>query len=321
MTSSQAGLLTAVFLASAVEFVEAFTIVLAMGLTRGWRSALWGAGAGVAVLAVVTAVAGYALVKWLPESALQLAVGTLLLIFGLQWLRKAILRAAGVRALHDEEEAFEAERAAALRAAPEQRMGLDWFAFVVSFKAVLLEGLEVVFIVITFGLNADSIPLAAAGAAAAGALVLATGAIAAPPARARAREHDQVRRRAAAVHVRDVLGGGGPGRRGRGQREPRVARRGPGDTGPARRLVVCLLPRGALAAPYGGDLMRWVRAFGRFWFDFVVGEDWRIAAGVVGVLGVGGLALRAELFSDSLLAVLVAAGIVAVAVASVVRAD
>jgi uncharacterized membrane protein len=171
MTSSQAGLLTAVFLASAVEFVEAFTIVLAMGLTRGWRSALWGAGAGVAVLALVTAVAGYALVKWLPESALQLAVGTLLLIFGLQWLRKAILRAAGVRALHDEEEAFEAERDAALRAAPDQRMGLDWFAFVVSFKAVLLEGLEVVFIVITFGLNADSIPLAA------GALVLATGAI------------------------------------------------------------------------------------------------------------------------------------------------
>ena len=177
MTSSQAGLLTAVFLASAVEFVEAFTIVLAMGVTRGWRSALWGAAAGVAVLAVVTAVAGYALVQWLPESALQLAVGTLLLIFGLQWLRKAILRAAGVKALHDEEEAFAAEREAALRAAPDERMGLDWFAFVISFKAVLLEGLEVVFIVITFGVNADSIPLASAGAAAAGAVVLATGAI------------------------------------------------------------------------------------------------------------------------------------------------
>ena len=84
---------------------------------------------------------------------------------------------------------------------------------------------------------------------------------------------------------------------------------------------MCLLPRGAVAAPYGGDLIRWVKGFGRFWFDFVVGEDWRIAAGVVGVLAVGGLALRAELFSDSLLAVLVAAGIVAVAVGSVVRAD
>ena len=177
MTSSQAGLLTAVFLASAVEFVEAFTIVLAMGVTRGWRSALWGAAAGVAVLAVVTAVAGYALVQWLPESALQLAVGTLLLIFGLQWLRKAILRAAGVKALHDEEEAFAAEREAALRAAPDERMGLDWFAFVVSFKAVLLEGHEVVFIVITFGANADSVPLAAAGAAAACAVVVSAGAL------------------------------------------------------------------------------------------------------------------------------------------------
>jgi uncharacterized membrane protein len=177
VTSSQAGLLTAVFLASAVEFVEAFTIVLAMGATRGWRSALWGTAAGVAVLSVVTAVAGYALVEWLPESALQLAVGTLLLIFGLQWLRKAILRAAGLKALHDEDEAFREEREAALRAAPDQRLGLDWFAFVVSFKAVLLEGLEVVFIVITFGVNADSVPLASAGAAAAGAVVLVSGAI------------------------------------------------------------------------------------------------------------------------------------------------
>ncbi|MEA2399858.1 MAG: Ca2+/H+ antiporter, family [Thermoleophilaceae bacterium] len=177
MTSSQAGLLTAVFLASAVEFVEAFTIVLAMGVTRGWRSTLWGAAAGIATLAVVTAVAGYALVQWLPESALQLAVGTLLLIFGLQWLRKAILRAAGLKSLHDEEEAFREEREAALRAGREERMGLDWFAFVVSFKAVLLEGLEVVFIVITFGVNADSVPLAAAGAGAAGLLVLVSGAI------------------------------------------------------------------------------------------------------------------------------------------------
>jgi uncharacterized membrane protein len=177
MTSAQAGLLSAVFLASAVEFVEAFTIVLAMGVTRGWRSALWGTVAGVAVLALVTAVAGYALVEWIPESALQLAVGALLLIFGLQWLRKAILRAAGLKDLHDEDEAFRTESAAGQNAGPQQRLGLDWFAFVVSFKAVLLEGLEVVFIVITFGVNADSIPLASAGAAAAGALVLVSGAI------------------------------------------------------------------------------------------------------------------------------------------------
>jgi uncharacterized membrane protein len=177
VTSDAVGVVAATTLASGVEFVEALTIVLAMGTTRGWRSTLIGVGAALAALAVITALAGYALRTWLPEALLQLTVGSLLLIFGLQWLRKAILRAAGVRALHDEEEAFEAERAAALRAAPDQRMGLDWFAFVVSFKAVLLEGLEVVFIVITFGLNADSIPLAAAGAGAAGALVLATGAI------------------------------------------------------------------------------------------------------------------------------------------------
>jgi uncharacterized membrane protein len=177
MTGAQAGLLTAVFLASAVEFVEAFTIVLAMGVTRGWRATIWGTAAALAVLAVVTVVAGYALVEWLPESALQLAIGTLLLIFGLQWLRKAILRSSGLKALHDEEEAYLAEREAALRAGDERRLGLDWFAFVVSFKAILLEGLEVVFIVIMFGLNADSIPLAVAGATAACAVVLVAGAV------------------------------------------------------------------------------------------------------------------------------------------------
>jgi len=169
--------MAAVFLASAVEFVEAFTVVLAMGITRGWRATLWGAAAAIGVLALVTAVAGYALVEWLPESAIQLAVGTLLLIFGLQWLRNAILRSAGVTALHDEEAAFLEEQEAARVAAGEHHLGLDWFGFVVSFKAVLLEGLEVVFIVITFGLNADSIPLAAAGAGAACAVVLTTGAL------------------------------------------------------------------------------------------------------------------------------------------------
>lgn len=169
--------MVAVFLASAVEFVEAFTVVLAMGLTRGWRATLWGTAAAIALLAVVTAVAGYALVEWLPESALQLAIGSLLLIFGLQWLRKAILRSAGLKALHDEEQAFLDEREAARLAGDERKLGLDWFGFVVSFKAVFLEGLEVVFIVITFGLNADSIPLAAAGAAVACAVVLTTGAL------------------------------------------------------------------------------------------------------------------------------------------------
>jgi len=172
MTGSQIGLVVSTFLASAVEFVEAGTIVLAMGVTRGWRSTLWGACLALAVLAVVTAGAGYALGEWLPESLLQLVVGTLLLVFGLQWLRKAILRSSGFEALHDEDETFREEQEAARRAGREMRFGLDWFAFVVSFKGVLLEGLEVVFIVITFGVNADSIPLATAGALVALAIVL-----------------------------------------------------------------------------------------------------------------------------------------------------
>jgi uncharacterized membrane protein len=173
--SGSIGLMVSVFLASAVEFVEALTIVLAMGMTRGWRSALAGVAAALAALTVTAAVAGYAIAEWLPESLLQLIVGTLLLIFGLQWLRKAVLRAAGLKAHNDEEETFRAEVEAGRRAGSERHLGLDWFGFVVSFKGVFLEGLEIVFIVITFGLNADNVPGAAAGAALAGVIVLTAG--------------------------------------------------------------------------------------------------------------------------------------------------
>jgi Ca2+/H+ antiporter, TMEM165/GDT1 family len=175
VSADTAGLVVSAFLASAVEFVEALTIVLAMGTTRGWRSTWAGVGAALAALAVITALAGYALQSWLPEALLQLVVGALLLIFGLQWLRKAILRAAGLKALHDEEETFRAEAEAARAAGGERRLGLDWFAFVVSFKGVFLEGLEIVFIVITFGLNADSVALASVGAAIGGTIVVAAG--------------------------------------------------------------------------------------------------------------------------------------------------
>jgi uncharacterized membrane protein len=173
--SDAIGVVAATLLASGVEFVEALTIVLAMGTTRGWRSTWVGVGAALAALAVVTAVAGYALQSWLPEALLQLVVGTLLLIFGLQWLRKAILRSAGLKALHDEEQTFREEVEAARAAGDERRLGLDWFAFVVSFKGVFLEGLEIVFIVITFGINGDSIGLAVLGAALGGAIVLIAG--------------------------------------------------------------------------------------------------------------------------------------------------
>src|SRR5215218_8329792 len=182
LTPAAIALLGTTFVASAVEVVEAFTIVLAMGLTRSWRAAIVGTLTAFAALAVITSIVGVALKDLVSESVLQLVIGTLLLIFGLQWLRKAILRSSGVKALHDEEETFREEQAAARAAGRETRMGLDWFAFVVSFKGVFLEGLEVVFIVITFGLaaskeNPNGMLIAAAGAAAAGAVVLLLGAL------------------------------------------------------------------------------------------------------------------------------------------------
>jgi uncharacterized membrane protein len=175
MSWSSVGLAASTLLASAVEFVEAFTIVLAMGLTRGWRSALTGTISALVVLSGVAAVSGYALVNWFPESLLQLIVGSLLLVFGLQWLRKAILRSSGLKALHDEDETFREETEQARGAASETRLGLDWLGFVVTFKGVFLEGLEVIFIVVTFGLNAHSLPTAVAGAAVGGAIVLVAG--------------------------------------------------------------------------------------------------------------------------------------------------
>ena len=169
------GLAASTLLAAAVEFVEAFTIVLAMGLTRGWRSALSGTAAALLALTGVAAISGYALINWFPKSGLQLGVGFLLLVFGLQWLRKAILRSSGLKAMHDEDETFREETEAARNAASDKKWGLDWFGFVVSFKGVFLEGLEVIFIVITFGLNAHSMPTAIAGAAVGGAIVLVAG--------------------------------------------------------------------------------------------------------------------------------------------------
>lgn len=168
-------LFIAVFLACAVEAVEATTIVLAAGTVRDWRSARLGVLAGLAVLAVVTAALGSA-VSALPIAALRLFVGALLLVFGLQWLRKAILRASGHKALHDEDVIYR-EQVSAAQSAPRRRAGLvtDMYAFTLSFKGVLLEGLEVVFIVLTFGANQHRISLAALAAASAVVLVALAG--------------------------------------------------------------------------------------------------------------------------------------------------
>ena len=173
-------LVLSAFLASAVEMVEALTIVLASGLTRGWRSSLTGVGAATAALAVVVAALGPALTL-VPIDTLRLVVGALLLTFGLQWLRKAILRASGLKALHDEEAIFAMELRDAESAEHVERAGLDWYGFTLSFKGVFLEGLEVAFIVLTFGSTQGSIPLAAVGAAAAVVLVAIVGVAARAP--------------------------------------------------------------------------------------------------------------------------------------------
>ena len=159
-----------------------------------------------------------------PIDALRLVVGALLLVFGLQWLRKAILRASGFKALHDETLAFAQEVEEAGTAARDERAGLDWYGFTLSFKGVFLEGLEVAFIVLTFGSAQGSIPLAAAGAAAA--LVLGGRGRGARPraARARAGEHDEVRGRDDAHDLRHLLVGRGRGARLAGRRR-RAARR------------------------------------------------------------------------------------------------
>src|SRR5581483_7422362 len=188
-TCMQWAIASAAFLASAVEFVEAFTIVLVVGVTMNWRSSLAGAFAAAATLAVIVATLGVTLVKFVPLDVLRLVVGIILILFGLKWLKKAILRYSGIKALHDEEAIFE-EQMAEIRArgeVPEARFMP--FGVALSYKAVLLEGLEVAFIVITFGSSAattiaqqtSGIASAALGAAVAGVLVILVGALVRAP--------------------------------------------------------------------------------------------------------------------------------------------
>jgi uncharacterized membrane protein len=177
---SPAYLILATFLACAVEAVEALTIVLAVGTTRGWRSTLYGVGAAGLVLAAVTAILGPALTS-IPIESLQILVGTLLVLFGLQWLYKAILRAAGVKAKRDETAAYNREVSQAESVAKPAAGKVDWYSFTISFKGVLLEGLEVVFIVLTFGAAQNRIWLAALAAAAAVLVVVAVGVVVRAP--------------------------------------------------------------------------------------------------------------------------------------------
>lgn len=160
-------------LASGVEFVEALTIVLAVGFSRGWRTAFEGTAAAAVALAILVAVIGIGLLQIVPIDVLRTVIGALLLIFGLKWLRKAILRYSGLKALHDEEKAYqeEMERVRARGDTP----GRDWFAVTTAFNGVFLEGLEVVFIVIGLGAAGKAFGAAVVGAAIAALVVIGAG--------------------------------------------------------------------------------------------------------------------------------------------------
>jgi Ca2+/H+ antiporter, TMEM165/GDT1 family len=174
--STAAPAITAAFLASMVEVVEAFTIVLAIATLRGWRPAVLGTTAGLALLAGIVLLLG-PLLDRVPVASLQLGIGILLLLFGMGWLRKASLRAAGIIPLHDEDAIFAAETAQLDELARRQQRNLAWVAGIAALKAVLLEGLEVVFIVIGVGAGRDLLVPASLGALAACVLVLAIGAV------------------------------------------------------------------------------------------------------------------------------------------------
>jgi uncharacterized membrane protein len=167
----------AAFLGSAVESTEALTIVLAVGLTRGWRSPLYGTVAALAALAVLVLLFGQLIVQRVPETSLKLIIGTLLLLFGLRWLHKAVLRSAGVLAMHDEERAYQ-QTINELQGALARQ---DWVGFVIAFKGVFLEGIEVVFIVVAVGGTSRYFPEAVAGGLLAMLVVAAAGVVVRKP--------------------------------------------------------------------------------------------------------------------------------------------
>ena len=298
-------LFLAVFLACAVEAVEATTIVLAAGTARNWRSALTGVLAGVVLLTVAVAFAGPA-ISLLPIGVLRLVVGGLLLVFGLQWVRKAVLRASGYKPLHDEEKIYRAQVAQAEAAATTSRFGVsDWFAFTLSFKGVVLEGLEVVFIVLTFGTNQRNIPLAAIAAGAAVLVIVALGiAVRAPLARVPENTMKFI------VGVMLTSFGLFWGAEGAGASWPggdiallviapsvaifalaiagimrfvRLSReRHAAKAEPVAAMAGTAAPSAsATATPTRvNPVVARLKSFGLFWYDFVVGDDWQVAAGV-----------------------------------------
>ncbi|MDQ1577974.1 MAG: hypothetical protein QOE21_661 [Microbacteriaceae bacterium] len=299
-------LFIATFLACLVEAVEATTIVLAAGTSRDWRSAFKGVRAGLAVLIVAVAIAGPA-VTLLPLGALRIVVGGLLLVFGLQWIRKAVLRASGRRPLHDETAIFAKQVAKARSEAVESRGAVkDWYAFTLAFKGVVLEGLEVVFIVLTFGANASNVGLAALAALAAIVVVVILGAAVRGPL-------SRVPENTLKFIVGIMLTAFGVFWAGEGAGAvwpgsdlallvlaPAIAvfslllvavLRRKRDGGAEKAMAAAQTPAPAAtpepessAAPSGAALVKTrptvqarVKSFGLFWYDFIFGDDWQVA--------------------------------------------
>jgi uncharacterized membrane protein len=290
-------LFLSVFLACAVEAVEAVTIVLAAGTARDWKSAFRGVAAGLLTLALIIGIAGPAISR-LAISSLRILVGGLLLVFGLQWLRKAILRSSGYKALHDEDQIFRDEVAAARAAGKVSRIGIDdWYAFTLSYKGVLLEGLEVAFIVLTFGTIQHQVGLASIAAISAVVIATIAGFVLAKPL-------SRVPENAMKFSVGILLTSFGIfwGAEGSGAKWP-------GDnwavlgligfvTALSFSLVMFLKRRYSrkyvevleeisefaeevIMEPQTGGIINGLKAFGEFWYDFIIGDDWTIAVGIV----------------------------------------
>ena len=296
-SSTNFALFVSVFLACAVEAVEAVTIVLAAGTARDWKSAFRGVAAGLLTLALIIGIAGPAISR-LPISSLRILVGGLLLVFGLQWLRKGILRSSGYKALHDEDQIFRDEVAAARAAGKVSRIGIDdWYAFTLSYKGVLLEGLEVAFIVLTFGTIQHQVGLASIAAISAVVIATIAGFVLAKPL-------SRVPENAMKFSVGILLTSFGIfwGAEGSGAKWP-------GDNWAVLGLIgfvsalsfalVIFLKRRysrerievleelsefaeeVILEPQTGGIINGLKAFGEFWYDFIIGDDWTIAVGIV----------------------------------------
>lgn len=299
LSGSDYALIISVFLACAVEAVEAVTIILAAGHARDWRSAFQGVISALVILAALIVILGPGIEK-LPKNTLRLAVGGLLLVFGLQWIRKAILRASGFKALHDEDKIFKDEVAEASKKEKLSRFVVsDWYAFVLAFKGVLLEGLEVVFIVVTFGViqkgkNPHALSLAVLGASVAVVLVtIAAFAIHKPLTKVPENTMKFV------VGILLTSFGIFWGAEGAGANWPKSdlsllgilpfvlllslaivqvlkIRKAQGKK--VRALSIPNISEPSSQAP---ALVRWIGGFFYFWYDFIVGDDWRVALAVV----------------------------------------